>query len=74
MEDIVIPESIYQSEDINCTIDTDFEDALKREELIDIPSPKTPVLKSIILKAFDEKGKQIPFALEDTDIVISVVE
>lgn len=29
---ITIPESIYISEDMSCTIDTDFEDALKREE------------------------------------------
>lgn len=33
MEDITIPESIYCSDGIGCTIDTDFEDALQREDI-----------------------------------------
>ena len=64
---IIIPESIYISEDMSCTIDTDFEDALKRESEIE-----DSTAKKITLKAFDEKGNTIPFALEETDMVLEV--
>ncbi len=69
MEEIVIPKWIYMSDGIGCTIETDFEDALNRDVVKEDISGS-----DIILKAFDEKGNQIPFALEETDVVIRRVE